>query len=114
MLNEIYILLFSLCVSTVTIASENKLLISVFCIFEQAARQSQIPPDSYEKHRDHPDDGKWYCFKKKKACNNSVRNKYINGVHEFLVSDMLSVGIPTWVDTLGYILYTLKEKLIFV
>ncbi|XP_057187180.1 lymphoid enhancer-binding factor 1 isoform X2 [Triplophysa rosa] len=29
-----------------------------------AARQSQIPPDSYEKHRDHPDDGKlqdMYC-----------------------------------------------------
>lgn len=41
--------------------SEFKLLISLSYIFEQAARQSQITPDSYhEKHRDHPDDGKSY------------------------------------------------------
>jgi len=41
--------------------SEFKLLISLSHIFEQAARQSQITPDSYhEKHRDHPDDGKSY------------------------------------------------------
>lgn len=67
-------MLFPLCVSTVTITSENKLLISVFYIFEQAARQSQILPDSYEKHRDHPDDGKW----DENVCNvvNSVQNKY--------------------------------------
>lgn len=45
--------------SEIRCTSETKLLISLSYIFEQAARQSQITPDSYhDKHRDHPDDGK--------------------------------------------------------
>lgn len=45
--------------SEIRCTSEIKLLISLSYIFEQAARQSQITPDSYhDKHREHPDDGK--------------------------------------------------------